>query len=63
MSSRGAPKLVQVNARFFAEDVDLLKQISQESGIPWQVELRLLVRRALKGERREIVVLKEQSDG
>jgi hypothetical protein len=51
--------LTPVNTRLFAADVTLIKKIAAERGIPWQIELRLLVRRALKGETREVVMLKE----
>jgi hypothetical protein len=39
--------------------VKQIKQIATEKGLPWQIELRLLVRRALKGDRREVLMLKE----
>lgn len=45
--------------RLFAHDVDQLKRIALERGIPWPIELRLLVRNALKGQRNEVVILKE----
>lgn len=52
--------LVDVHARLFPEDVETLKRMAVETGTrSWQIELRLLVRRALKGERREFLVLKE----
>ena len=54
-------KLHPVNTRLFADDVKQLQRIAETQGIPWQVELRLLVRRALKGERRDVVMLKEQA--
>lgn len=59
--SNNRPKLTPVNTRLFADDVKAIKEIAAEQGLPWQVELRLLVRRALKGEKREVVLLKEQS--
>jgi len=49
--------LQEVHARLFKEDVETLKQVAAQHGLPWQTELRLLVRRALKG----IVSLKEKS--
>lgn len=53
-------KLVPVNTRLMASDIQELKRIAVEQGIPWQVELRMTVHRALKGQRREITILKEQ---
>lgn len=55
-----APVLTEVHTRFFADDVATVKAVAAEKGLPWQIELRLLVRRALKGERREVVVLSEK---
>lgn len=52
-------KLVVVNTRLFADDVQQLRRIAAERGIPYQTELRLLVRRALRGERREVLMLKD----
>lgn len=52
--------LKPVNARLFEKDVRLIKRIAAQKGLPWQVELRLLVRRSLRGETREITVLKER---
>lgn len=64
---RGRPKnaqaLVDVHARLFPDDVELLKKIAAESRLSWQIELRQLVHRALKGEKREVVVIQELSDG
>ena len=54
------PALVEVHTRLFADDVATLKRIAAERVIPWQIELRLLVRRALRGETREVLVLKEK---
>jgi len=54
------PSLVEVHARLFAEDVEALKRVAAEKGLPWQIELRLLVRRGVKGETREVVLLKEK---
>lgn len=50
----------EVHARLFADDIRELKRIASEHGSKWQFELRLLVRRALKGERREIAILREE---
>lgn len=52
--------IVEVHARLFSEDIDQLKKIAEEHGSSWQFELRLLVRSALRGGRREITILKEQ---
>ncbi len=54
------PAISNVHARLFSDDVAQLKRLAAERGIPWHVELRLLVRRALKGEHREVLVLKDQ---
>lgn len=51
--------LADVHIRLFETDVAVLKKIALERGSKWQIELRQLVRRALKGERRELLVLKE----
>lgn len=53
--------VVSVHARLFVEDVVRLKQLADTNGSKWHIELRQLVRRALKGERREVLVLKEQA--
>lgn len=50
--------LREIHCRIFHEDVELLQKLAEEHGVPWQVELRLLVRRALRGEKKEILVLK-----
>lgn len=55
-----ASGLVEIHTRLFQEDLVKLKQIAGESRLKWQVELRMLVHRALKNERREVLVLKEQ---
>lgn len=55
----GSNKLKEVHVRLFADDVKTLKRIAKERGSPYQAELRQLVRRALKGERREVLILKE----
>lgn len=52
--------LVSVNTRLFFEDIEFLKRAAAEQGLPWQIELRLLVHRAVKGEQRDVLVLKEQ---
>jgi hypothetical protein len=53
------PQLVEVHTRLFAEDVVELKRRAAQQGLPWQIELRLTIRRALKGERREVLVFTE----
>lgn len=52
--------LIGVHTRFFAEDVATLKRMAEASGLPWQIELRQLVRRALRGEKRDVMVLRDQ---
>lgn len=52
-------ELIGVHTRLFKDSVEALKQAAASSGIPWQVELRLLVRRALRNERRDVLVIKE----
>jgi hypothetical protein len=62
-AARPAPEpdaLVGVHTRFFKSDVAEIQRIAAEKGLPWQIELRLVVRRALKGERREVLVLSEK---
>lgn len=54
-----ANKLLKVHTHLFEGDVSAIKRIADERGGRWQVELRQLVRRALKGEQREVVLLKE----
>lgn len=56
---KGIPKLRDVHVKLFPDDVAELIRISQARRSKWQVELRQLVHRALKGERREIAILKE----
>lgn len=55
-------KLVQVNVRLLSENVAKIKQIAAERGIPWQVELRLLVRRALLGQQQDFIIIKDKQD-
>ena len=55
-----APKLQAVYTRLFADDIAEIKRIAAETALPWQIELRQLVRRALRGERREVIILKDQ---
>jgi predicted DNA binding CopG/RHH family protein len=59
MGNRAGAKLERVNARLFAADVLTIKKIAAQRGLPWHIELRMLVRRALKGETREILMLKD----
>lgn len=51
------PRVVEVHARLFADDVAHLKKLAAESRLSWQVELRQLVHRALKGEKREVLMI------
>lgn len=42
------PELTVITTRLFASDVRILREQADESGIPWQLRLRLLVRAALR---------------
>lgn len=53
-------KLVDVHAKLFEEDVAQLKQLADAKGSKYLIELRQLVRRALRGERQEFIILREQ---
>lgn len=59
MGRRQQPGVVDVHARLMREDVAALKALAAQTGISWQMELRQLVHRALKGEQRSVLVLKE----
>lgn len=52
-------KLEVVTTRLFARDVAELREIAETKGLAWQIELRLLVRRALAGDRREVLIVKD----
>ena len=52
-------RVASVHARLFVEDIVQLKKIADARGTKWHIELRLLVRRALSGEHRDVVILKE----
>lgn len=43
-----ANRLVDIHTRFFATDIEEVKRIATANGLPWQVELRLIVRRAVR---------------
>ncbi len=58
MSGTG-PKLRDVHTKLFADDVAELIRVAKANRSKWQIELRQLVHRALRGERREITVIKE----
>lgn len=51
--------LVHVHTRLFSEDVRTLQGLASERGTSLHAELRALVRRALRGEKRDFLVLKE----
>jgi predicted DNA binding CopG/RHH family protein len=53
-------KLIAVNTRLFADDVEAIKKLAGAARLPWQIELRQIVHRALTGERRDVVMLKER---
>jgi hypothetical protein len=59
VGSRQRIRLVEVHARLFPESVRELKRLAAERGVSWQIELRLLVKRALAGEHRDVLVMKE----
>lgn len=40
-------KLVRLHTNFFAADIADVKKIAAESGLAWQIQLRMLVRKAL----------------
>lgn len=52
--------MVDIHTRLFADDLKKLKQIAAKKRVPWQVELRLLVHRALDVE---IVSGKREGEG
>lgn len=52
-------KLVDAHVRLFADDVASLKKSAREKGYNWQIELRQLVRSALRGEQRSIGIVRE----
>ena len=60
-NKRDPNALEEVHTRLFEEDIAELKKIAETTGTKWQVELRLLVRRALRGEIREVRVLTERT--
>lgn len=45
-------ELEQVNARFFADDLKVIRALAAEERIPWQLKLRLLVHNAISTPRR-----------
>ena len=65
MATKPAPKatasrFVRVNTRLFTEDVEEVKRLALASGVPWQIELRSLLHRALK--EREVPILEVEVD-
>lgn len=58
--SETKPKLYQAHARLFPEDVKHLKKVARERGSSWHIELRMLVRRAIRGEQREVIVIDKE---
>jgi predicted DNA binding CopG/RHH family protein len=50
----------EIHARLFEDDVKTIQRIAKEKGLPWQIELRLLVRRTLKNEVQKVLVLDEE---
>jgi hypothetical protein len=57
--SKAANRLKVVTARIFAADIVTLKRLADQRGSKWQIELRMLVRRALKGEAKDFFLVKE----
>ena len=51
-------KLVAVYTRLYSEDAELLRKMAAERGTPLAIELRMLVHRTLRGEKREVVLVK-----
>jgi hypothetical protein len=56
MSSKKSA-LLRVHTRLFRADVLALKRIAGDRGLPWQIELRLLVNKALKEQKLSLVEL------
>ncbi len=56
---RDKARLKEAHVRLFAEDVELLEKIAAKNGTHWQIELRVLLRRALRGEPLSITIIKE----
>lgn len=59
---RGIPKsdeLVKVHTHLFKADVAHIKRTAAQQSRKWQVELRHMIRRAIRSEQREVLVLKE----
>ena len=52
--------LIRINTRLFEEDVEALKLAAAESGLPWQIELRMLVHRAVKERAVQILDVEPQ---
>jgi len=61
-SSASRP-LRAVHAYLFPDDVEMLQKIAAERRTKWQTELRHLVHRALKGELREVIMIRDGSGG
>lgn len=56
---RKRPQLKEAHVRLFAEDVETLEKIAVKNGTHWQIELRVLLRRTLRGEPVGITIIKE----
>ncbi len=52
-------KLVRLHTNFFASDIIGVKKIAEDAGIAWQIQLRILVRKAV-AERLEIMTLSKR---
>lgn len=53
------PDTIAAHVRIQRQDMLALQKMAKVSGVTWQMELRMLVHRALRGERREVMVLKD----
>lgn len=59
MSGKGQSALYDTHVKLFRDDVTELQKVAEVRRSKWQVELRQLVHRALKGERRELLLIKD----
>ncbi len=52
-------KLVRLHTNFFTSDIDDVKKIAAEAGLAWQIQLRMLLRKALI-EYRELQTMRKR---
>lgn len=57
----GGIRLTKATVRLFSDDISALKKLAAAKRSKWQIELRHLVHRGVKGGTREVTVLKETS--